>query len=240
MNILYGISISGDAPDLPEFSAIRSAELPGSRLTEPGFSLPPVLRGKTIFIGNREDQRFFRTLPEAGTGVRQEFFRLCTRRGAAAAALNAEGFSLALDPEEADSLRPELGVICGIAEKYRLPLMLEIRIPGPAADPEVFYRLKHRLLYPARTLCALHPHEAGALEAAEKFAASCPFDCDLFRIGFDAAAGNYLSEKLWERLLKLVHPAGRRTPVVIFDPGPGADRSVYAELDRLAGLGART
>ena len=53
MNILYGISISGDAPELPEFSAIRCAELPGSWLTEPGFSLPSALRGKTIFVGNR-------------------------------------------------------------------------------------------------------------------------------------------------------------------------------------------
>ena len=238
MKIRFGVSIHGELSGVPELPALRIAELSGSRLTEPGFRLPTALKRKEIFLCDREDRRLYRTLGEAGIGVKQDFYRLCSKRAAAAAVCGVRSVSLAPDPADLPGLRPVLGVLCGIAEKYRLPLALEVRIPGPAAEPEAFASFRRALLDPFRTMCVLYPHEPGALEAAEKFAARFRFDCDMIRVCFDAAAGNYLSETLCRRLVKLLRPAGSADPVMIFDPGPGADGTVYAELDKLAGTGA--
>ena len=247
MKIHYGISIndSEDIAGLPPLPAIDLVEVPGDLCSGTDFALPRHWRQKQLWIRNSDDIRFFRSLPDAGFGVRQEFFRLYSRRCQAAAAVNACGCSIAPDlenalndPEYAVKLRGAMGVCFGIAEKLRLPLTLELRIPGAAAvNPAGFLRFKHTLLYPLRTVCAIHPHEPGALEALEKFTGECQFDSDVFRVCFDAASGNYLSDTLFRKLRQLIRKSGFAAPVIIFDPGPGADSNTYAELNRLAECG---
>ena len=247
MKIRYGISINNDGEinDLPDLPAIELVEVPGDQWSNADFVLPARWRQKELWIRNSDDIRFFRSLPDAGSGVRQEFYRLFTQRCQTAAANNAFASSLAPDlenalhdPAYAAKLHDTLGVCFGIAEKIRLPLTLELRIPGAAAaDPAGYLRFKHSLLYPLRTLCAIHPHEPGALEALEKFAGECKFDCDIFRVSFDAASGNYLSDNLFSRLRQFIRRSGFAAPVIIFDPGHNADKNTYAELNRLAECG---
>lgn len=243
MKINYGISISGDTDIsmLTEFPEFQTLELPGNMVADKNFSLPRGFEPGNIFIRNNDERRFFRTLPDAGSGIRQDFYRLVQQKLSAAAKIGARGITLVPDWENLltldkipENLRSVLGVYCGIAELNRIPLLLELRIPGRAAEsPQKYIRFKHTMLYPFRTLCEIHPHEPGALDAIEKFAAECRFDCDIFRICFDADAGNHLTGTLFERLLKLLKPGGSDQPLLIFSPGEKADKSVYCELVRL-------
>lgn len=209
-------------------------------ITDADFTLPAFWKKKTLFIRNSSDRKFFSTLPDAGSGVRQDFYRLCEQRFAAAEALNAQYATFAPELEydsEANTgkiLRNAFGVYFGFAEKYRIPLALELRIPSnAAAAPDKFCKYKHALLYPLRTMCVLHPHEPGALEAMENFSAQCKFDCDMLRVCFDAASGNYLSGTLLNKILTFIRPAGSAAPVLIFDPGKNADISVFQDLNQL-------
>lgn len=244
MKIHYGVSINSDSGvnDLPDLPALELVEVPGDWCGSAEFALPRKWRRKKLWLRNSDDIRFFRSLPDAGSGVRQEFYRLFAKRCQAAVTANAGCCSLAPDleyalnePDHAAKLHRTLGVCFGIAEKCRLPLTLEVRIPGAAAAKTAdFLRFKHALLYPLRTICAIHPHEPGALEALEKFAGDCKFDCDIFRVCFDAASGNYLSDNLFNKLRQFLRKSGFADPVIIFDPGCGADKNTYLELNRLA------
>lgn len=241
MKTIYGISFSDrDISLLPNVPAVQILELSGELATAPGFALPEHLQKKSIIICNSDERKFFNTIPDASSGVRQDFYRLCEHRCAAAENLQAVYATFAPELESAFAvpanpvLRDAFAMCFGFAEKHRTPLALEVRIPGIAAGAtEKFAHFKHSLLYPLRTMCVLHPHEPGALEIMEKFAAELPFDCDMFRIVFDAAAGNYLSGTLLQRILKFIRPAGAVQPVMIFAPGKNADPSVYLELNKL-------
>ena len=155
MKIRYGISISSveTVNDLPGLPAFEIVEVPGELSCGEKFSLPSTARGKRLWIRNSEDIRFFRSLPDAGIGVRQEFFQLFLQRCSTAQKLRAESSSIAPDLENAFDdhgyavkLREALGACFGIAERFRLPLMLETRIPGAAATaPDEFLRFKHSL-----------------------------------------------------------------------------------------------
>ena len=243
MKTVYGVTIgsSSELAALPEMKAIQLLEIPGEMCTDDGGRQLRSRKHKKLMVNNSSDIRFFRSLFDAGSGVRQDFYRLFFNKCQAAAELGAAAVSLAPDLEgvagdqaKFQRLQRTLGMCFGAAEKYRLPLNLELRIPGAvSAAPAEFVRLKHRLLYPLRTMCVLHPHEPGALEAMENFSGKCKFDCDMFRIVFDAAFGNYISGHLFRKLLSFVRPSGAAAPVVIFDPGRGADSHAFAELDRL-------
>lgn len=243
MKINYGISISSNTnisalPELPEFTHL---EIPGSMLADKNFTLPSRIKNKKIIIRNDDERRFFRTVSDAGSGIRQDFYRLVRQKTALAANIGAVGITVVPDLENlitADELpenfRSVLRVYCGIAEQNHLPLLLETRIPGKAAQlPECYIRFKHALLYPLRTLCEIHPHEPGALDAAENFAAGCKFDCDIFRICFDAAAGNHLTGTLFARIMKLLRQAGSDIPLIMFSPGNETDPGVCRDLVRL-------
>ena len=243
MKIDYGISIGSDCPvsllrETEEFSAV---EIPGSMLAGKNFALPAALSRKKLFVRNNDERSFFRTVSDTNSGIRQDFYRLIQQKLDAAAQAGVSGVTITADMENLtvqeklpENLRALLGVYCGMAEARRIPLLLEIRIPGKAAEmPEAYLQLKHALLYPYRTLCEIHPHEPGALEALEKFSAGCRFECSMFRVCFDAAAGNHLTAALFTRLQKLLRPVGSETPVMIFSPGNGADTAILSELARL-------
>lgn len=242
MKIIYGVAVSGSGdmaalPKVPEFPLL---EIPGTLCADPGVCQKRAFHGKKLMINNSSDIRFFRSLPDAGSGVRQDFYRLFANRCRIAASLGAVAASLAPDLESALSgqeqvkFRQTLGMCFGIAEKFRLPLNLELRIPGAAAvKPEAFLNFKKSLLYPLRTMCVLHPHEPGALDAMEKFSAVCRFECDMCRIVFDAASGNYITANLLRKVLSMLRQAGAALPVVIFDPGSGAEAHTFTELKNL-------
>ena len=87
MKIHYGVSINSDSGvnDLPDLPALELVEVPGDWCGSAEFALPRKWRRKKLWLRNSDDIRFFRSLPDAGSGVRQEFYRLFAKRCQAAA-----------------------------------------------------------------------------------------------------------------------------------------------------------
>ena len=239
MKKFYGISVSTveQLELLPVMPDIDVLELPGVMLESSNFKIPAAFANKKIVVNNRDTLRFFRSLAGSGMGIKQEFFRLISRRSQRAAELNTVSFSLFPDWENFSSsleyrreLLEVMQMCCGTIQRNDLDLSVGIRLPGGAENWDMLRDFKKSLLYPVRMMADFHPHEPGALEIAENYSENFHFDSDFWRINFDAASGNYLSENLYSRLFSLVRKSGAEKPVMIFSPGEKADRWIFSEI----------
>ena len=85
-------------------------------------------------------------------------------------------------------------------------------------------------MFPVRTLIDLHPHEPAALDMLARLYDRMPFECDNFRISFDAAGGNYMSGKLLEMIRRSLRQVGPEIPEICFYPGRNADKTAFELL----------
>ncbi len=240
MKKYYGISISSaeQLDLLPVMPDIDVLELPGVLLESSAFKIPAAFANKKIVINNRDTLRFFRSLSGAGMGIKQEFFRLISRRCKRAAELNICSFSLFPDwemfsasQEYCQEFMEVMQMCCGIFQRDGLDLSVGVRLPGDTENWDVLRKFKKSLLYPVRMMADFHPHEPGALEKAENYSENFHFDSDFWRINFDAASGNYLSSSLYKKLFSLLRKSGALIPVMIFAPGDKADRWTFSEIN---------
>ena len=240
MKLHYGISISTAAQlaELPELKKAAFLELPFSLCGQPDFILPKNWKNRLHRISGRSQGRTLNSLIDAGSSMSREFYRFFAKICAVAAASKAREISLAVDWENAlentgyaAKLRTILRCCYGIAQKNELTPVIELRIPGTAVNRDMdFIRLRDSWMIPVRTLIDLHPHEPGSLEMLETFFASHHFDCNKFRISFDASGGNYLTGKLLDRVKNCIRPVGAEMTEICFYPGRNADRDCYQAL----------
>ncbi len=240
MKLHLGISVASlkQLAELPELRTAVFLELPFGLCGQPDLVLPEFWKNRFRRAGGRSEGRTLNSLVEAGGVMRREFFRMFSRNCAAIAALNATEISLTVDWENAfadagyaDGLRDILRCCYGIAFKYSLTPVIELRIPGSAViTPLQFIRFRDSLMIPVRTLIDLHPHEPGSLEILETFSGKFHFECSKFRISFDASGGNYLTVKLLDRIKNCIHPVGCEIPEICFYPGRNADRESFQAL----------
>lgn len=243
MKKFYGISVES-AEQLELLAAMTEfdvLELPGALLESADFKIPSASGNKKIVINNRDTLRFFRSLSSSGMGIKQEFFRLISRRCKRAAELNAVSFSLFPDWENfaapGESRRELLEIMqmcCGIVQRNGLNLSVFVRLPGWIDGQwDMIREFKKSLLYPVQMAVDFHPHEPGALSGAEKYSDNFHFDSDFWRISFDAASGNYLSGSLCRKIFSLIRKSGAKIPVMIFAPGEKADRWSFSAINDL-------
>lgn len=240
MKLHIGISIAtaGQLAELPELKKVDLLELPFSLCGQPEFTLPKSWKNRLHRISGRSESRTLNSLIDTGNVMRREFYRLFSRNCAVASSLKAGEVTLAIDWEYAfdnagyaAELREILRCCYGIAFKFSLTPVIELRIPGSAVlKPADFIRLRNSWMIPVRTLIDLHPHEPGSLEMLENFFAANRFECNKFRISYDAAGGNYLTVKLLDRIKNCICPVGSEIPELCFYPGRNADREAFQAI----------
>jgi hypothetical protein len=240
VNLNYGVSVSSERQllELPELRQADFLELNCQLLDSPDFFLPPAWRGRVFRCSGRSESRAFSALVEAGASIQQDFYRVFSRRCEKFSQLGGRELSFCIDLENtfseveyAAKLRKILSCCFGIMEKYRLQPLLEVRVPGIAASRrDDLIKFMNSLLYPVRLLTDIHPHEPGALELLGEFLDKLHYESGRLRISFDGDGGNYLSDKLLERLRSFIRPVGREVPDICFYPGRNADKTVFAAL----------
>jgi len=237
----FGIAVASNRQlaELPVAGKFDFLELPSVSRIQPDFILPQAWKRRFMRVSCRAETRTLGVLIDAGSSMTKEFYRVFSAGCTEFAKLGAKEISLGIDWENvfndekfSASLSDILRCCYGIIYRNTLIPVIELRVPGIAAgNIERFLRFRNRLLIPARTLVDLHPHEPGALELFERFAAEAPFECSRVRVSFDAAGGKYLTAKLLEKIISGIHRVGAETPDICFYPGRTADRAVFAALE---------
>lgn len=241
MKLCYGIAVASirQLSELPKLDKVDFLELPSVLRDESNPVIPSIWKKRLFRACGRRETRTLSSLVEAGSGIKQEYFRMfascCAdffRWGASEISLGVDWESVFASADYAMKLREILRCCFGITEKYRLKPVFELRIPGSAGlTPENFLRFRNSLLIPVRTLIDFHPHEPGALELLEKFTSSLPFDSNRFRISFDASGGNYLTPNLLEKIRRNIRPVGAEAAQICFYPGRNADKEAFTLLE---------
>ena len=244
MKLRYGFSI-GSAAQLSELPAASKADfLELSSALFDSVELPPFAsrrQGKIQRFNGRYEAKTLNSLVGAGHGVFMDFYREFSRRcaffsslGIREVALKPDWESAVSDTEYAGELRKILQCCFGITAKFNLSVLLELRIPGNAANfPDKLLKFRNSLMYPLHLLIDLHPHEPGALDNFAAFSAAMPFESDRLRLSFDAGNGNYVSGKLLEVIRKSVRKGGANPPEICFSPGESAGKELFTDLEQV-------
>jgi len=231
------------AAKFPGFSFL---ELPGSILDSPLLREAVADAGTEIEIRDIADPATFRQIAGgAPTQLAHELERHFRRRLACARELGIRRFSIdpdfeaaAADPAYAASAVRLLRILGAMLPMMMMrSLRLRARLPhgGAAGRPESLWDFRKNLGLPVfGILCELHPHEAGAFAAAEKFL-SRRGESGEWRISFEPAAGNRLTAAPLRQLLTAAAPMAPEGLRVTFAPEPAAvDTPLAAELQQLA------
>lgn len=240
MKLHYGISVAsaGQLSELPDFAAADFLELPSYFCEACRISVPEKWKTRVRRFSCRRESAALISLMDAGSAVQMDFFREFGGCCAAFAAVGVKEVSLGIDWEtvlsgncQLDRLRKILACCFGITSKYGMRVLLELRIPGTAANDIMgFLKFRNSLMFPVRTLIDLHPHEPAALDMLARLYDRMPFECDNFRISFDAAGGNYMSGKLLEMIRRSLRQVGPEIPEICFYPGRNADKTAFELL----------
>ena len=241
MKIRYSIAVSTpwQLAELPDLKQVDSVELSSAMRSDTALVIPPAWKKRLFRMSCRMEAGTINALIDSGSAMSRDFYRMFSDCCADCIKFNMREISLGIDwentlsdPEYVVKLREILRCCFGIAMKYQLAVLLEIRIPGIAAVQALdFLRFRDSLLFPVRTLVNFHPHEPGALELMEEFSSTLPFEVSKFRVSFDAANGNYMTPKLLEKIKTSLRPVGKEIPELCFYPGSSADRYAFAALE---------
>ena len=248
--LVFGLSSAASTAEeirrAAEFPGFSFLELPGGILDSPGLCEAAAAAGCEIEIRDLADPSTFRKIAGgAPPQLAEELQRHFRRRLACARRLNIRRFSIdpdfeaaAADPDYAASAVRLLRILGSMLPMVMMrALRLRARLPhgGGAGMPEPLWEFRKRLGLPTfGILCELHPHEAGAFTAAERFL-SRRGESGEWRISFEPAAGNRLTAAPLRQLLAAALPSAPEGVRVTFAPEPAAiDTPLAAELQQLA------
>jgi len=239
------VSTAEEFRRLAEVHGFAFFELPGSVLDSPALCEAVDDAGCEIEIRDLADPATFRQI--AGGGPRQlaeELERHFRRRLARARELGIRRFSIdpdleavAADPAYAEAavrLLRILGAALPMVMMHAIRLRARLPRGGAAGTTEAVREFRRRLGLPVfGLLCELHPHEAGAFTAAERFLALG--DSGEWRISYEPAGGNRLTAPPLRQLLTAAAPLAPEGLRITFAPEPAApDPLLAAELRQFA------
>jgi len=248
-NLVFGLSAAAATADelrrishLPGFSF---REFPGDVLDSPELRRELAASGGEIEIRDlAEPATLRRIVGEGNPQLEEEFERHFRRRLGCAVGLGIRRFSLDPDWEtlsaDHDYAKSAMRLFRILGSMLPMAMMralrLRVRLPHGAVVPEAVRKLRRELGIPTfGILCELHPHEAGAFAAAERFL-SLRGESDEWRIAFEPAAGNRLTAAPLRQLIARALPLAPEGVLrLTFAPEPATpDAALAAELRQLA------
>ena len=184
-------------------------------------------------------RKILQELPEVSFGVKQDFYRYFSCKSEIMEECGISRLAMAVDvekvlsDEEYASKQTEILHCCfGMAERRKIEMSLEMRIPGMSREAvTAFLNFRKNLLYPVRLLIDFHLHEPDSFRQLEEIADALKFDNEKWRLSFEAANGNYLSSEIVRKVIPFVYCGMRECGSVIFAPGAGAEDGTILTLD---------
>ena len=112
-------------------------------------------------------------------------------------------------------------------------ICLPVTVPGMDAKKEMMSKLFYKLMLNNFKICLnIYPHEIDKNDYYSEFINNFTFRISLIRICYDAASGNYLSDKLLEHIIEILEKCGCCCPI-IFVPNVQSAETLVSEADNI-------
>ena len=240
-----GIAIY-DSSQLEYFDSqfrFERVEVPGEMLDECD-KLLDFSSDKSVKLQIREllPRNILSGLPESSPRVLRELLKLFESRCAAMEMCGIKITTLtpdlgraAEDLRYAEKMRDILLCMRGIGARFGIEFFYELRLPENFENALDITRtfLRSNTLA-SRLLIDFHPHEPHGFDAVSAAMEKLAFLRDAWRISFEVASRNYLSEDVVKKVMNLSCRMRNDEDFIIFAPGHGADAEVFHQLAQLA------